>query len=647
MEQEYIDDPNDLFTDIQSDRFKYLKLIYTLLTTQYYHGQSEAQMLTEISELKSMLSDQAELMNLRGDIKDIHSTILLDDLDKFDSRGLKSYLKLFGIQVPPRYKKYFMIKKNLELYVYYAKIMILEEFRYYQFAYDMFFLEPDMKPVAFMGYMITRDTPNVIDTLANGVYFYFPRVGECTSEELHERYNKPILIYILSMLLTLYPITTTNKEKYIINESVTKLSICDLIVDILNKMSFDPRFILTATSIVNTVGEVNGTFRQYYNIHPLADHDIDKLSSVCSHEGLKLTDDLDINLPKRVLYDSYVVSKLKKGFKSDIDKHRTINDMCYNESHTNGLSIGIFPINELVFYGVDDGVSKFCCYHVLELMETFKKYMYFYDPRSIYKNTTVKNPKVDVLKWKIFPDYTIRKLLNILKKKHILSMGKNMVEKTSSKHIEDLIVVISSIFEMKNNNLRINNKISIHNSYDRQQMIIFSIRDRIQRDKLYKMKMKDVLLIMFNVGSYLSNWKSVEYGPVPLTYDISFSHEETLENRNMDILMSIAKLHDQLNSIDDVFRKLCLMKIYNGRLVSECEERIIDRVKVMYHINKLGIYHLLCLCGNWLQSTAVYYHNIFYDISLIDTGEMQFVYEPQVPHLYDYDEILPTQQPEY
>ena len=82
----------------QLDKGEVIRL-YRLITSNDYIDQKVEDMIIEIEWVKTFLLQQSYLYNFKGVLKEIHSSILAIELDRFSKAELKAYAKMMGIEL--------------------------------------------------------------------------------------------------------------------------------------------------------------------------------------------------------------------------------------------------------------------------------------------------------------------------------------------------------------------------------------------------------------------------------------------------------------------------------------------------------------------------------------------------------------------
>ena len=351
-----------------------VKELYSVITGNVYMGESVDEMRIEMIKVKSFLQEHGNIMGLKGKMMEIHKTIFVEELREFTEREKKNYGDIIEIEFKD--DKQLMERKyrNTEL------------LRLYGYIDSVLF---GKRRAAYGGKMTFFAQPDMREIMDKGIEYYYYRVGECTIEQLMERYEFYELLHMASILFLIA------KREFIATTMRTKEEMASLVMLALDSVDIDPRTILTINGPIYIHKNIE------YNIYSL---DPSKLIDISSQQGIIIQD-----YTLKELYHEYLLLEFQPTFFLSSDSHLHLEENIENNITTTGELIS--EIDTPIYYGIGDGLHTYQVFSEDELHQSF------------FTNKSFINPRTKVE----FSLVSIRKLLTLTKKQSLSSLIQQLI----------------------------------------------------------------------------------------------------------------------------------------------------------------------------------------------------------------------------
>lgn len=651
-----IPDYNPVSNPLDAIEIDVLKETFQLMTSTLYTDQSPSEMISKLVELRAFLDYEARWYRLYGSMRQIHRTILIEDLDSLSVDDMLSYIDLMHYDIDPHYINN-GIHMEIAHYLYIQLRRRLENFRAYSYIGSIFFADADVTKYELMDNIPKFDTqpsPKPIQIKEKGVDYYFFRIGELTIEALDERYDFRDLFQMLMMFRRMRWNTNDKRVRdqgqydnsWFLTNLTRKEDVIRALIASVNDLKLDPRIYLLLDGPESAILKEDN--EPSYSIADDVDLDYDNLRRVLKVEGIPTDFDFANNFnnnttnqelePKAIplMFTEYTISQLSPSFIGYHGKHRTLLESVLNDHFTDGTDILDQELDYLVFFGTRDGFSKLIVYHIYELYSTFKSVEDFYDPQTILRYPNEPNL------WRKFPTHTIVRLMET-----VLPL-----KKVSKAY--DLIDLCRKLLY---NSDKVKNKLE----KDELKLCIDTIRNGSDENKIMVSK---ALHRMYNVGIQFVEWDEQidRYDPeliymmsmkdplfVPPESNATGRVRAECTNLILHIQETIALLGDDTN----FFERLRIVRI-NG--YKEPDERfnhikienegpthitninnlsydpnlepnyyvtydddmytISNFLEVMHKMANFNLSNVLKVSGLWLMTTANVYHKLILGYSL-------------------------------
>jgi hypothetical protein len=669
---------------LDDDKLQILAETYQLMTSKRYYPNSqgfyptEKQMMEALNELRTFLAYEADRYGLRGFFREIHRTIVLEDLDDFPIDELLLYVKLFKYDLDERVVKG---KNHLEiatmLYIHMRRR--LEKFRELSYAAEILFGKTENRSKyldtgsANFPIFQTVGPFNALRILERGPDFYFLRVGELTIDGIRNRFDFRESFQILMMFRRMnwnrfdkrvqehidgvWKITTLTFEEDVVRALIATVY----------ELALDPRIYLVLDGPQSTLmiepGETPISIADNYRYnHP---DEKERLLKAVKSEGIstKYRDGRD--KPAALLFTEYTVSQLSAGFSSHYGDHRYLHEASVYDHYTTGELIDNDTTDDKIFFGRRDGFSKVVTYNVKELYETFKHVKDFYDPVSIIKFPT--NPYL----WYKFPRRTIKRLVEyILPGKLSLPWTAQLIdvcrEILAAKNVElEMRAFRSFVQELARSSVETKKKIkrALHRMYNVGLQFVGwdEMIDYYDDEMVHRLAMQDplfvppeshmtgrvraectklIMLIQDSINEigdekhYLERLFLVRPGPSGSKRSKNGGLESSgTKNAGLDLSMTDVIEEGEAENVR-VIRTTSDFDLEENRTAwfakdlhiayDDSAYTIGQYLPVMYDMAKYNLSNVLRVSGMWLMSTANVYHKLITGISLNHT-KLEFI----------------------
>lgn len=420
---------------LDEEQLQILGETYQTMTSKLYEPDkdgyypTEKHMMESLNELREFLSYEAERYNLLGVVKEIHNTIVLEDLDDFSIEDLTAYIEVFKFDVEPRIlKKGIHLEIATNLYIHIRRR--LERFREYKYMAEIFFGDANDRQYYFdnVPYFQTIGEMDPSKILVRGPKFYFLRIGELTIDAIKSRFDFRETFQMLMMFRQMnwgrFDIRIT--EQLDVTWKLTNLTREDdvvraLIASIID-LNLDPRIWLVLDGPQSTIlTEPNeyllsiGDNFNAFKFHMKGAYE--NLLKCLTSEGISIrfNDNQENNTtqlkPLVLMFTEYTIAQLSPAFSSIYGEHRLLHEAVYNDQYTMKINDSTLIDDDdgvRLYFGKRDGFSKMFAYSVEELYKTFLEVGDFYDPISIVRYPT------NAYMWYKFPRRTIIRLINVV-----------------------------------------------------------------------------------------------------------------------------------------------------------------------------------------------------------------------------------------
>ena len=578
----------------QLDKGEVIRL-YRLITSNDYIDQKVEDMIIEIEWVKTFLLQQSYLYNFKGVLKEIHSSILAIELDRFSKAELKAYAKMMGIELT--HVKSMTLLKNIIIT---SKYRHLEILRKHSFIETALMSDYDQKMYEFGGTLNFFPNPNYDDIENNGISHYYPTIGELTIEKLVDRYDYYELFHMVANTANMQ-----EERNFVLRVGMTKKEMAAYIMFLLEYLSADPRNVLTLLNarVIHNFDDGDSDYSlSTYNLPSVTG-----LLHAASQFGVKLTQEDDITAkPLYIVKEEFAKVVLNPSFYMTIEYHRDPLSACSHSKTIDGFFVDELDYGQGVYYGIGDGKSQYHAFTYEELWRTFKKHKKFYDPITLKENKK---------EWETFNLCAIRRLRYIM-------LDRIKGENRFSKFHKKLKDVIDEILDIEN---------PLEKEFEKDLKLL-QIENELSIQKGITKGISYTISLMYNVGSILSDWDQfvVKLGPEELRnkpladwYEPYWQLE--LRNKLNDMIYRIIRSISKFV----VFSNMRYIKFYDEKFHYNFDdelETIYGNLNLLLIYISRGLFDRVRINGNHLMSTASYYNKIIMgkyigDIELLIDGD--------------------------
>lgn len=326
------------------------KELYTRITGIKY--ENNVIMKQKMLETEEYLRDvECRVLSLSGVMRDIHTSLFVTDMEKFDDEDKITYMELFDV-------KRSEAEINTQIMSY--KYRMLETMRFYSYVDSVLFGGKTSDPEHKYFYF------NVDNEIVRykGIQNYYLRCGEATIEDLVEKYNR----FELSMMCG--NLSYISGREYVLKISDSNRDIATMILTILDMIKPDARMILTLMGLQAVHNDLGFNISQT-NI------DESEILELYKERGIP-TDINGVKMNVIELYHKLVLFQFQKKFYMSIPEIQSY----LIKNNYNLLDEDIEDTNIPLFFGVGDGISEYDFYTEDELTKFFSDNGMFINPRS-------------------------------------------------------------------------------------------------------------------------------------------------------------------------------------------------------------------------------------------------------------------------
>lgn len=306
----------------------------------------------KLDETKKYLRDtECKVLGLNGSFKEIHSSIFITELDSFSSEELTLYANLFDIKLNDK------LSLNTQILIFKYKMM--ETMRSYSYIDSVLFggvtSDPDHH---FYYYNVDNEVIKF-----NGIQHYYLRCGECTIEDLTERYNRFELAMICGNL------SYISDKEYVLKITDSNRDIAAMILSQIDNIKPDARTILTIMGFQVSHQELE------FNISRTDVETLNELYEIYKEKGMSTTIN-NIKLNPIELYHKYILFQLQPRFFTSISE--TSQYLIKNKF--NLMDEDVEDTSIPLFYGIGDGITEYDYFTEDELTKIFQDNGFFINP---------------------------------------------------------------------------------------------------------------------------------------------------------------------------------------------------------------------------------------------------------------------------
>lgn len=566
------------------------------LATEY---DTEESVMLELINLKSYLRTQAMALGLVGILAGIHSALIIEELDDANVYDLALYADIMRYKIPDHIR---LKETQMEIAQYLLQQMqqFREGLRIHAYQAKCFFAKYDEKLPSFPGILYWERCPTMIELQNDGIECHYPMIGALTDDTLVERFNFRELAVLATLLnaVRVEELKSRYDDPEDYPENTFKLKgmmhikdITGFIIFCLDDLRLDPRGFVTPLGPEILVVEDSRNATVSINDSNFIEYN--DLIEVASSEGIvcRLAKGQGAYKPYEVLWEEYTVSQLSETFIASFGEHRCMLDAIQSQVGFNDITLcsgervselsDVTLANELVYYGLRDGVSKVRVYSFNELNMTFSELQDVYEPHSVRLNSE------NVILWKKFSRRSIQRLL-----KTVLPMKKH------SQYFQKLTNTIVQILR-RSNISDVAKKLQL-------ETIALIIGTTDEKRTLFK----SALVMMHRTGNMLDD-----------DHILSPDNPDGFKNNNAKSLIMI--LQDRISRIGEestYLNRLPIIKEWYGQQFFSYEDpsyHVGNYLEIMLSMAKLGLFRSLKQAGIYLKSTAVGYYRAIFDYDLL------------------------------
>lgn len=601
---------------------------YEIITNKLYRQQSEQEVMRDIEAVGIFLQVEAQMYNFSGLMADIHAAFVVEDYDDFKPWELVGYIRIMHYDIDED-----ILERGIHLEI--ATMLIqkqyerLEKLRIHKYINAVLFQPMLKKPDEFPGILFWHEEPSKSKIIENGVFYYYPRMGEITIEVLTDIFDYQELLHIAMIFgqqrAGKSKLRKVNKNdiRFIPTNLTSTDEIARAVMLFVEDAEFDPRVFLTPQGFNNTF--IQEESEQPISINPIAYINPEDLSVVCSEEGILLYDTISNEIkPDNILFEEYTVTQLSPAFMSNVGEHRSVYGAVRRHRMPSSGYIHDLALGEMLFFGKRDGLNPVDAYSVKELYFSFKENHNFWDPESL------RLWPQHSLMWVSFSRISINRLLyKILPKmertseyaKKLSFVIKDIINEDSKK---------AGLMSKRAENLQNLLLDTIKNDLKNQLSGVYSELDEINNNTD---KLKMFFIRMFNVGNIFREVDEMveTYDPVlladmmmvnPLSQPPEPKWTGRVRAELRDLLM---RIYETFNVIDDgiksLLERLRIFRYWDNTLHVNYENdsyTIGAYLEITFDFIRLGLFKQLKIVGLNLMMTGSYYHKLIFGINLTD-----------------------------
>jgi hypothetical protein len=651
--------------------------------------------MSALMEVKMQLLGLADMYGITGQMRDIHASLLFEEMMKFPLISLLAYMDLMHQEIPLD-----LLSANQEdseghidpqghakiaMFIANYNEKRLQRLRVKRYLAHLFFDSPDQAEIIRPEVLHVPDEDEVAsivdltpqEVVEKGADSYFLRVGGLTLDTAMSKfdYDEALHIYSVVTILANDPNVDRSDSSDLKHVAVTNLTshedLCLMLVEKWGSLNLDPRaFVTTEGPMLPLLYENNEDPLSINHNVNFGETVRDRIVRACMSEGISAFED-GIMRPANLLLEEYTIAQLSPAFCGTRGEHRNLYQAALYDRTASGIHIGELDEEDVVFYGLRDGIKKMVVYTIEELYHAFKNpdktsdgsgTGYFYDPVSLKRGGT------NVLEWTTFSHASIRRLItHVLPYKKRCQWTKRLIEACQEAfQSENKLDVIEMVQESSFRDLRtMYRKEPGEKQPESSEGSLIERQERaseglpvdpqtspnetpiIQQDESTiveptklpasltigqrvvpaippadRVAVLNLLLTMFNVGSDLMGYQDhID------TFNEDALHRLMTGNpfRNLptpsdtgrpqaearDLILSIMRAAMDLGDGYYTFTRLHILKYYDGKFYAHYDDpayQINNYLNVLLKMAQWSLVSSLMLGGMWLMSTASYYH---------------------------------------
>jgi hypothetical protein len=483
--------------------------LFIVITNKAYNGESFEQMVTQIRVVKLFLEEQAQLFGLFGDMRAIHTAVVVSELVSQSSEDLVNYCQLVFIPIPDEYQDVFLHdpaeplllskekRELLETYALFGKLANLERLRIATYVHDVLFGDADNRLIRFEGSLTFYDVPLAADVIDRGTSYYYPRVGVIDNNELTSRYHPFELLCVLAQL---------DRGRMVAECGWISTDISSRIITTLQKRGWDdPRSVVTPLGVRSVVHAPDYTpqltlARDFH--HSYAD-----LRAACEREGIRTEGTHGRKRSQRDLMHDYIVAQLGEDFFAQLPGYVNAQEVSLGVYVASGdLQPHDEPRSDVLWYGGRNGTSSFRCMTFRCLADLWTRLSRFACPFDEAAS---------------FPVRTIRRLAFMLQNE-----GDHPEARLLARVVSGMLWSQSRRFGVSDEEVA-----SIDALFDRQRRLVTALRTSYPIEKV-----RWRIIHLYNLALYFSRW--TDEGPTQLFRDLPLDDNQDVRRFNALIALS-------------------------------------------------------------------------------------------------------------
>ncbi len=614
-----MDDDQDQ-EDLTEEQRASLATAYEILTSKYVKTGTNPTMiddaLEELDLIKLQRMKLAEIYNLEGVVADIFRALLVVELKNFDPEELILYIDYMHIPIEDMLKEE-ADQLKLSIFITNHHIIRMQRVRVRRYTsavlFDTLEVREFLKPEVF--HIQDYDDgegiiPEEYDILEKSPNYWYPQIGDLSVDTIRNNFDFEEIFHLLMIVREQW---NPSGQQWILSNLTRYDDVMGALFNTYRDLELDPRSYLTIDGPILAV--LNEPHEGLLTLNHDAKLDHIELIETCLKEGITAFRE-GVPAPINLLFEEYVVAQLSRGFSSHFGPHRTLLQASEFSQTAGGIPVHEIDTEELVYYGVRDGMSKMTIYTLEELYHSFKNpengkggLGYHYDPFAIRKYPP-KYPgdTTNIYVWEAFPRRTIIRLVeSILPYKRVSAWSMKLAEACRIMLAKDEGI-----------NVMIRKQNSI-------------IDNLMTADYETELSIKKGLMMMYNMGIQLMNYEDeiniymdsaiddmIIKDPSSFFPETIYTGRPQAECR--DIIMEIQQAILKMGNMRHIFERLSIVKRFNGKFRVYYEDssyEISNYLSIMHKMARYSMASSLILAGRWMMTTANYYHAVLYRKTLI------------------------------
>jgi hypothetical protein len=594
--------------------------LFIVITGRAYNGEAFEEMVTEIRRVQLFLQEQAQLLGLFGDMRSIHTAVVVNDLFPYTDETLVEYCQLLFVDIPDVYLTIYDSeptdaspftpdqREELINYTLYGKLANLERMRIGTYVHDTLFGDVDNRGMRYEGALTFYDAPSSDDVIRNGVNYYYPRVGALTNEDLIARFHPFELLVILSQLQRGRLVTRIGWRSYDISSRI--------ITAIYLRTWDDPRNYLTPLGVRSTIHAP--TYIPLLTLSRDFRHSREDLEEACLREGIRVEGWKGRSRAMRDLLFDYLLAQLAEDFVLRLPETRDRQEVSLGVYISAGEMVPhAEPRNDVVWYGGRNGTSSYRCMTTKCLTDLWTRTHSFACPFDTTHTFSLRS---------------MRRLAYVLSQ-----------EGNGTKELQYLSSVVSDLLWPATRRFGVpaREEQYINGVFERQSQLIATMRATYTRSRL-----AEKLRLLQNLGNYLAWW--TDDGPIQLVKRELDGTDDAMGIQRANALLALTSIWYSLEDVPELLQ-LRIVRVLAERPVSplgspeyldeaapypliEIENdgsTIGDFLRSLVSAHRFGIDTLLEHAGGVLQATSEKYAQELVDKSFFYATRVEVV----DPHL--------------